>query len=104
MNCNFDNDAMTCPTCGESAMLLTKGELSPERCRRLHRECTKAPKRDAPCENLGAELRREKCKTCTTGEQYTVKVFACSVHGECTIGKKLNGVTCCASCSDYRPK
>jgi hypothetical protein len=32
-----------------------------------------------------------------------IKVFACSIHGECTIGKQLDGVKCCATCGDYEP-
>lgn len=52
-----------------------------------------------PCRHLGRELRLEKCATCKTATQ--IKVFACARHGECTLGKLLPNLACCAGCRDY---
>jgi hypothetical protein len=48
---------------------------------------------DANCEHRGAELRTEACSEC--GGNVRIKVFACSRNGECTIGKRLEGVAVC---------
>jgi len=53
------------------------------------------------CMRIGAEVRRELCPTCDGHVQ--IKVFACALHGECTLEKPLAGLATCASCSDYRP-
>ena len=50
------------------------------------------------CIHRSDELRRELCSTCRG--RVDVKVFACDIHGECTIGKKLPGITCCSECTD----
>jgi hypothetical protein len=41
------------------------------------------------------------CRTCAG--RVELKLFACSVHGTCTVGKKAEGVACCEGCPD-RPK
>jgi hypothetical protein len=53
-----------------------------------------------PCDHLGAEVRREDCTGCK-GKRTQIKIFDCAVHGECSIGKKLDGVACCAGCKDF---
>jgi hypothetical protein len=57
--------------------------------------------RHAECRNLGAKIRAEKCSTCCGNVQ--VKVFACSIHGECTLAKQLGEIKCCEGCGDYAP-
>lgn len=55
-----------------------------------------------PCVHLGAETRRVPGTGC--GKRCELKVFVCAVHGECTLGKKLNGLACCtcgAGCSEF---
>lgn len=101
LDCDFDNDALTCPRCGTDIMLLTKGRLSPERARKVRKNCQKAPKITTPCIHLGAELRQQECQTCQGSTR--IKVFACFVHGEATIAKQLESVACCQSCPDYSP-
>jgi hypothetical protein len=54
------------------------------------------------CRHRGEEVRREPCRTCCGVVQ--LKVFACVVHGECTVGKALPGVACCATCADHEPQ
>jgi hypothetical protein len=86
--CDFDNDAMTCPRCGFKA-----GG------RDWKKNCAKSPQITTSCIHLGSELRRVDCQDC----QGTVrlKVFACAIHGQCTLRKRLDGVKCCAACGDY---
>lgn len=101
MDCDFDNDAMTCPRCGIEVMLLTKGRLTPEQARKVHKNCAKAPKLTTPCLHLGPELRRQECSTCQGKTE--IKIFGCQVHGDCTIGKQIEALKCCAACPDYAP-
>jgi hypothetical protein len=54
-----------------------------------------------PCVHRGAETRRVASTICCGGEKTRIKVFACAVHGECTIGTKFQGIQCCASCGEY---
>lgn len=51
------------------------------------------------CSHLGRELRREQCNTCAGRTE--IKVLACDVHGECTIGKPIEDVACCAACDKF---
>lgn len=58
--------------------------------------------RSTPCLHRCQELRTVRCTSCR-GEVH-VKVFACNLHRECTIGRQVRGpVACCATCLDYRP-
>jgi len=55
------------------------------------------------CMHLGeptGELKQ--CQTCSGTVK--LKILKCSVHGECTIEKKLDGKACCNGCPDYSPK
>jgi hypothetical protein len=53
-----------------------------------------------PCVHLGEETRREQCLTC--GGRVMLRVLACEVHGEATVGKRLEGVPgCCTDCERY---
>lgn len=97
MDCDFDNDAMTCPRCGFVAGW-----------RDWHKNCTGPPtfrdQHPEACRHRGDEVRIETCASCTDGEQWNVKIFACPLRGECTVGKKLPGIVCCAlfaDCSDF---
>ena len=55
-----------------------------------------------PCIHLGEDLRLQQCESC--GGNIQLKVFACDIYKECTLGKKLEGLQCCAMCKDYFPK
>lgn len=56
----------------------------------------------ATCRHLGEEVRRQQCGTCRGVVQ--LKVFACAVHGECTLGKPAPGVKgCCEGCRERAP-
>jgi hypothetical protein len=52
-----------------------------------------------PCVHMGREIRRERCETCPGAT--SIKVFGCAKHGECTLGKQLDGIACCTCCDDF---
>lgn len=54
------------------------------------------------CRHRGDETRRVECPTCG-GRRVELKVFACSIHGECLPTRQLDGLTCCAQCPDHAP-
>lgn len=52
------------------------------------------------CRHAGDVLRTELCKKC--GGSVKIKVFACELHGECSMQKEIQGIACCAKCPDYQ--
>lgn len=67
-------------------------------------EPVKAPparpaRRSLDCVHRGAELRTETCPSCQGHVE--VKVFACALHGECTLSKPLGAQTC-QTCPDKK--
>jgi hypothetical protein len=54
-----------------------------------------------PCVHIREVVRVVDCLGCSGN--VLVKVYACELHGECTIGKQANNAACCAMCTDYRP-
>lgn len=64
--------------------------------------CSSCSDRVAPsvtaCVHRGEELRRIGCESCSGNVQ--IKILSCEIHGECTIGKPIDGVKCCAGCPD----
>lgn len=64
-----------------------------------NRHGTPPANRSALCQHLGDQLRNEPCQTCRGDVQ--VKVFACGIHGECTLGKELPHIACCLRCHYY---
>lgn len=71
--------------------------LTPEKCEAYRQNWARMA--SLQCVNLQNEMRRQECPSCNGNVQ--IKVFGCAVHGECTIGKPLEGVACCP-CDDYR--
>lgn len=61
------------------------------------RNCTD----NVPCEYLGAPVGTQECQGCRGTVR--IKLFACEVHGQCTLGKRLDMLACCAQCGDYAP-
>lgn len=55
------------------------------------------------CKNLGEDTGKQViCQSC--GGKVQLKVFQCSVFGECTIGKRTNELSCCdRQCEEYDP-
>jgi hypothetical protein len=54
-----------------------------------------------PCLLRGEETRRVLCESCCG--RVLVKVFACGLHGECTVSKAAAGVARCYVCPDHVP-
>lgn len=81
-----------CQRCGRSARA---NRPDPRiRCNR-----TPAPAKPGPCRQIGPEQRRVECDGCKG--TVLIKIFACSIHGECTIGRKIDPIACCKGCADY---
>lgn len=64
-----------------------------------HKQKVIAAPDSTDCALRGQEIRREECPTCNGRIQ--VKVFACSLHGECTLTKDV-GAQICATCPDRK--
>jgi hypothetical protein len=92
----------TCEVCGTTARV-TEAQLPIHCCGRKYFGPTGAVVRPAKvvadCRHRGAELRQVECASC--GGNVRIKVFACALFGECTLGKPLPGVPTCEACSRY---
>ena len=67
--------------------------------REQHQTVATANLRSESCQHRGAETRRMACETCQGHVQ--LKVFHCTKHGECTLGRTVTGVVSCVTCSDF---
>jgi hypothetical protein len=56
------------------------------------------PVYDGPCIHQGDVTRTELCRECKA--EVKIKIFACELHGECTLKAGI-GVKCCRCCADY---
>lgn len=52
-----------------------------------------------PCRYLGPELRQVDCPSC--GGRVRIKIFACEVFGECSLGKLIPRTKACDGCQKY---
>lgn len=56
-----------------------------------------------PCVHRGDQVGTVECASCPTS-RFMLKVFACALHGQCTMGfgKPIKGkrVQCCIGCDD----
>jgi len=94
-HCSFTRNGTVweCPACGSKWPI--RGERPPKR------ECRK-PTLVEKCKHLGDAVGTTvDCAGCTGTVK--LKLYACAIHGECTLGKKLDGIACCAQCPDYAP-
>ena len=56
-----------------------------------------------PCTHRGeATGKKELCESCR-GKVYE-KVYNCSEHGSCVVGRPIEGLGCCATCADFEPQ
>ncbi len=84
----------------DAVLARLSGIVSREQARRQPVAMLPSPPK-AACVNLGmptGEMRT--CETCKG--KVALKVFRCAIHGTCTVGKKVDGLACCANCGDYR--
>ena len=58
------------------------------------------PPRQKPCRERGDQLGEEICESCRG--KVRIKVFACDVHGACSLSAKLSAIACCVTCPDYQ--
>jgi hypothetical protein len=61
----------------------------------------KRPARDPRCVHRGGPVGEGPCMSCAG--RVVVKVFACTVHGTCSIDKAPEGVRTCEGCADHSP-
>lgn len=55
-----------------------------------------------PCIHKGDQIDSVPCKSCVGN--VNVKVFACAVHGRCTVARRVHRDTpVCANCRDHKP-
>ena len=65
----------------------------------LELECKPASEPRLDCRYLGNAVRCQQCESCQGTVR--IKIRACELYGECTIGKKLDSIACCAMCDSY---
>jgi len=53
------------------------------------------------CQHRGKFIGSQECDSCQG--RVRIKTFACAVHADCTLAKKLPNLACCAGCQDYSP-
>lgn len=52
-----------------------------------------------PCHHRGPAVSTRPCDSCRGHVQ--IKIYACDLHGQCTIATPLDGAACCDACPDY---
>lgn len=55
-----------------------------------------------PCRHRGGQIDSIPCTSCG-GNKTLAKVYACSIHKSCTVGKIFAGHTCCKECDNREP-
>jgi len=81
--------------CGHESLVRTHHNEPPKR-----QNCGGAKPAER-CQYLGSLHSEKGCDSCQG--KVRIKLFDCAVHGQCSIGKALPGIACCASCPDYSP-
>lgn len=54
----------------------------------------------APCTHLGLATETHLCDLCSLKGQ-PFQVYACAIHGECSLTRKHSQVKSCAACADF---
>ena len=93
-----DGRLKACPACGLRCTLAVDEATIKNKCQPGP---FRVPAKRGPCVHRGEESRREECDTCRG--RVKLKVFDCTLHGECTLEKPLVGVATCNDCADYQP-
>lgn len=95
MDCDFSNSELKCSRCGFAI-----GKLGGNATWR--KNCT-APINVGDCQHLGAEMRRVVCQTCDDKGQFKIKIMACEIFGECTLGQQIEALPVCSTCQSFTP-
>lgn len=69
---------------------------------RYVRRCDCERVKPGNCRHLGDTVRLELCPTC--GGKVQIKIFACALHGECSLEAALAQIKVCNSCPDAAPR
>lgn len=88
-----------CRYCGRKNYGASYAEASDCACRGGRASTTRASN-ETDCVFRGQEISRQVCPSCRGHVE--VKVFACKVHGQCTLYKAIDNMACCATCLDRR--
>ena len=57
---------------------------------------------ESPCVHLGKDTGlRRMCPSCRGHVE--VKLRECSIYGQCTTQKRIDGLACCQNCQSYKP-
>ena len=105
MHCQFPGEHVGRLDAAVTVQCLRCGEPATATVFPIRRKCSApepgppppAPRRELTCRHRGGEVRRSQCAPCGGG--VALKVYACDVHGECTLGKRLPDVPgCCQGC------
>lgn len=116
---------MTFPVCSHGGMeidglrecyspdLVVNGPVHPDLCNRcpyrvengetskppIRRSATATPPdRRLPCVHRGEVVRTVLCQTCPRAAKREVNVYACAMHGECTIYRNEHNTKACSKC------
>lgn len=99
-----------CRDCGRTGTLT--GDVEPARvfwpkCRKKARRpgpagpAVKRPPAIPPCAHRGEQVSTIGCEACGgNGKFVQIKVFACAVHEECTLGRTKEKIVNCLECTD----
>ena len=68
--------------------------------RPARRNCPGVKDRTDPCVHLGETIGMKNCPSCKGAVK--IKIFACELHGQATMQKRVGGCACCLSCGDYQ--
>lgn len=82
-----------CIRCGEVEITTTE---------RLYKPCRANSHKPEDCRFRGEEIGLKACETCTGKTK--IKLFACSMFEQCTIGKRFEEIAGCSSCPSFLPK
>ena len=93
---------LVCTQCGK--------EFAPTARMPIVRRCPKgsqpskapAERKDLACVHRGKGTRTVEAAACC-GSKQTLYVWSCSLHGECTKGRAIEGVKSCKTCRDIKP-
>jgi hypothetical protein len=95
----FDAPCIRCP------FGVTLESAKAEREKREHaiQQPARTPGLSPRCIHLGEPTgKMVECATCAG--HVTMRLFACSVFGECTMGKKTGELASCETCDRYEPR
>mgnify|MGYP001616833252 CR=1 FL=1 len=90
--------------CSSPKLIHCAGGATPETCMVCpyvdHPLEMETPRLRGPCAHLGAIVGTVECASCIG--RVVLKTFACIMHGECTVLRKVDNMACCGLCQDFK--